>query len=201
MKIKPYICRKMLHMIAISITTVMLMRIDTWIHVVCACLSAIAIIYPLLICFEKYPAYQRFFVEKGPGEIRESAVLLFSMLMILTLIGWGFFNNKYTVLAALLMWGFGDASAALIGIPYGRHKIGRKSLEGTLAMFAVSFVCGSLILFHFTQFSIAKILITVFLSAIVATLTEFFSSSRADTFTVPIMTLLSLQLLEILIKI
>ncbi|MBQ1899795.1 MAG: hypothetical protein II153_02695 [Erysipelotrichaceae bacterium] len=200
MHIKPYAFRKLLHMFAVSITTAMLMRIDTWLHVIYACLTAIVIIYPLLALFEKYPAYKRFFVEKEPGEAKLSMVLLFGMLMVLTLLGWALFNNKYTVLAALLMWGLGDASAALIGIPYGRHRLGRKSLEGTLAMFIVSFLAGYLILTHFTVFSDAKILLTVAISAVIATLTEFFSPSKADTFTVPIVTLLCLQLLEILLK-
>ena len=201
MKMKPYIFRKVLHMIACSITALILMKMKTWTHVIYASLTAIVLIYPLLDHFEKYPAYRRFFVEKGPREVKESLVLLFAMLMIITLIGWGIFDNKYTVLAALLMWGLGDASAALVGIPYGKHKIGRKSLEGTAAMFAVSFFSGLEILSAFTPFSAGKIFLTVFLSALCACLSELFSPSKADTFTVPILTLLCLQLLEMILKI
>jgi len=35
-------------------------------------------------------------------------------------------------------------SAALYGVSFGRIKIGRKSLEGTLAMFSVCFAIGLL---------------------------------------------------------
>lgn len=37
---------------------------------------------------------------------------------------------------------FGDLVAALIGISFGHIKIGKKSLEGTLAMFSVCFFIG-----------------------------------------------------------
>ncbi|MCR4634337.1 MAG: hypothetical protein K5648_09455 [Erysipelotrichaceae bacterium] len=188
-------------MIACSITALILMKMRTWTHVIYASLTAIVLIYPLLDHFEKYPAYRRFFVEKGPGEVKESLVLLFAMLMIITFVGWGIFDNKYTVLAALLMWGLGDASAALVGIPYGKHKIAHKSLEGTAAMFAVCFLAGLGILSAFTDFSMVKILLSVFVSALCASLCELFSPTKADTFTVPILTLLCLQLLEMMIKI
>ena len=37
----------------------------------------------------------------------------------------------------------GDMSAALIGISFGRIKIGKKSLEGTLAMFTTCYLIGA----------------------------------------------------------
>ena len=66
--------------------------------------------------------------------------------MFAALIGvcWGWLGEKYLVIASVLAWGLGDAAAALVGKRFGRHYIqgrlveGRKSLEGTLAMFAVS---------------------------------------------------------------
>ena len=142
MKIKPYVFRKILHMIACAIVVTILMSLQSWTDVLIAAVTAIVIIYPLLYLFERYPAYQRFFVEKGRGEIRMSLVLLFGMLMVMTAIGWGIFDDRHAVLGSLLMWGFGDASAALVGIPYGKHRIGKKSLEGSLAMFVVAFALG-----------------------------------------------------------
>lgn len=46
--------------------------------------------------------------------------------------------------AAILMWGVGDAATALVGIPFGKHKVnfrpvnGKKSWEGSCAMFAAA---------------------------------------------------------------
>ena len=59
---------------------------------------------------------------------------------------------------AVIMWGTGDAAAALIGIPFGKHRgiphtDGKKSLEGTAAMFLVSALCGTLMLMHHTSFA------------------------------------------------
>jgi CDP-diglyceride synthetase len=59
---------------------------------------------------------------------------------------WGWFGEKYLVIASVFAWGLGDAAAALVGKYFGQHYIegrlveGRKSLEGTFAMFVVSFV-------------------------------------------------------------
>jgi len=56
------------------------------------------------------------------------------------------------VLASVLAWGLGDAAAALVGKRFGRHFVrgrlveGCKSLEGTFAMFVVSFISVMIVL-------------------------------------------------------
>eukprot|EP00483_Globobulimina_turgida_P000514 UN00514 len=52
-----------------------------------------------------------------------------------------FFPPRIAICALLFMI-LGDMSAALFGISFGRIKIGRKSLEGTTAMFTVCFFIG-----------------------------------------------------------
>jgi dolichol kinase len=46
-----------------------------------------------------------------------------------------FFNATYVSCVALSLFVIGDAAAALVGISMGRIKIGKKSLEGSLACF------------------------------------------------------------------
>lgn len=56
------------------------------------------------------------------------------------------FFDRDVVIAALAMFFFGDAAAALVGKKFGSWKlVGRKSLQGSVAMFVVSFVVGWLV--------------------------------------------------------
>ncbi|MCA6080145.1 MAG: hypothetical protein LE169_04570 [Endomicrobium sp.] len=53
------------------------------------------------------------------------------------------FPNRYAVIASFLYFAFGDSAAALAGKALGRHKtFAEKSLEGSLACFAVCFTIG-----------------------------------------------------------
>jgi dolichol kinase len=74
--------------------------------------------------------------EHFPGK---AAVLFFvSALIVLFL----FKNQPLIALAALSTQVYGDAAAALIGKPFGRHKIyPKKSVEGTAACLVVAFIC------------------------------------------------------------
>ena len=68
-----------------------------------------------------------------------------------------FFGNLHIAAASILMWGMGDASATLAGIPYGKHEIQTwfavKSWEGTIAMFAAAFLSGVFFLHFFGGFT------------------------------------------------
>ena len=81
------------------------------------------------------------FIEKRPGEIKRSLVLLFTTFAVLTAVGWGLLSKQMITATAILMWGVGDAAAAIVGIPFGGHKVkikladGKKSWEGTISMF------------------------------------------------------------------
>jgi dolichol kinase len=48
-----------------------------------------------------------------------------------------FINHKYISLMVLTIFILGDAIAAIVGLSIGRIKIGKKSLEGSLACFAM----------------------------------------------------------------
>ena len=90
------------------------------------------------------------------------------------------------------MWGAGDAAAALVGIPLGRHKItlpgtdGKKSLEGTAAMFAVSFLAGLPVLLFIQKLPMPRAILCTMLASFAGALTELYSSSELDTVTVPV---------------
>ena len=121
-------------------------------------------------------------------------VLLFVTAALVIAFSWGLLGKEYIALATTLMWGCGDAVAALIGIRFGKHKIqwrfadGKKTWEGSIAMllttFGVGFVClllSSGQAWYWCLFSSA-------ITAPICAFTELVSKEGSDTVTVPLVT-------------
>ena len=94
---------------------------------------------------------------------------------------------KPIAIAALVFIIVGDVLAALIGRKFGRHRFGRKSVEGSLACLVGTLVVASL------APGIA-LPVSVF-GAVVATITEAASSRIDDNISVPIISGLAMTLL------
>ena len=202
LKLPPFVFRKLLHMVAFSCTTLIIIVSKSWLSAsITSCFIAICL-YPVLSLFEENRWYHDFLVQKKMGEIKKSLLMLFFMIAFMTFISWGIFNKPYIAVLSVLMWGTGDAAAALIGIPYGKHKVnikcvdGKKSWEGTLAMIFVSFICGLSVCLLYYQFSI-HIWLKILIGAIIGAITELLSPSEYDTVTVPIVILVILLFLSI----
>lgn len=127
--------------------------------------------------------------------------MLFVMFAAVTIVAWGLFDKRRIACAAILMWGFGDAAAALIGIPFGRHKVigrftdGKKSCEGSLAMFAVSLIIGCLFLVLSHTMPLGSAMLAATAGSLTGATVELFSRSEHDTVTVPVSILIVLLLL------
>ena len=99
------------------------------------------------------------------------------------------------------MWGTGDAAAALIGIPFGNHKIKRpkietkKSWEGTLSMMIVSTVFGAGVLLY-SKYNVINALLCAVLGGLFGAVVEMLSPSEWDTVTVPTVVLIVLLTLS-----
>ncbi|MBR2681916.1 MAG: hypothetical protein IKE22_01450, partial [Atopobiaceae bacterium] len=112
-------------------------------------------------------------------------------------------EDTYVAAASILMWGMGDAVAALVGIPFGKHRIqfepihGRKSWEGSIAMLVVSFLTGTAMLRVYQGFSPDAVMLPVLIASLMGTLVEMFSPSEWDTLTVPIVILSILMILGV----
>ena len=128
---------------------------------------------------------------------------MFLMFAALISVAWGWFVSPHLAAAAILMWGTGDAAAALVGIPWGKHKVrsrftdGKKSWEGSLAMLAVSFLSGVMILLAEQKTALPRALLMAFLGAVLGTATELFSPSEYDTVTVPVVIVIVLLILAL----
>ena len=201
-KVPSYVFRKLLHVVAFTCFAIMTLTAESWQAAALTSVIMAVAIYPLLMLVENEKWYERFFVQKSPGEIKRSLLMLFFMFAAVITVAWGAFENLHIAAASILMWGMGDASAALVGIPYGRHKIKTryaiKSWEGSLAMFAAAFLFGVIVLYFFGGFNTGRTAIAAFPAAVAGTVTELFSPSEWDTVTVPVVILIVLLLLTVI---
>ncbi|MCX7940941.1 MAG: SEC59/DGK1/VTE5 family protein [Endomicrobia bacterium] len=89
-----------------------------------------------------------------------------------------FSDNKNIVTLSLLYLALGDSIAAVVGVAFGKIKLGsrRKSLEGSLAFFLIAFLCG---LFYVKpEYAL--------LAAFIAAAIEFLPLPLDDNFVLPI---------------
>ena len=198
-----FVFRKLLHFVAFTSVSLMILTAGSWqAAALTSVLIAIAL-YPVLAALENASWFGKLFVQKSPGEIKRSLLLLFLMFAALISVAWGWFVSPHLAAAAILMWGTGDAAAALVGIPWGKHKVrsrftdGKKSWEGSLAMLAVSFLSGVMILLAEQKTALPRALLMAFLGAVLGTATELFSPSEYDTVTVPVVIVIVLLILAL----
>ena len=96
------------------------------------------------------------------------------------------------VLASVYAWGIGDGAAALVGKRFGRHYIegkhieGRKSWEGTAAMFLMSFFSVLTVLLLRGGMSLFLCVAVAMVTAAVEAVVELFSLKGNDTVNCPI---------------
>lgn len=149
-----------------------------------------ASIVPALFVVINYISYKKqvFKAMERDGSKNDLGTVYFALsLLILSLIT--FKNVEYSYLGALgiLIMGYGDGFAAVIGVKYGENKFkvlgNEKSLEGSLAMFIFSFIVSIVILYIFNPIHI--ILYSLVL-AIISTFLEAFSPYGLDNLAVPL---------------
>lgn len=114
----------------------------------------------------------------------------------------GFFSAKpYVIAAGILPMAYGDAAASLVGEKFGKRHFtifAKKSLEGSVAMFAVSFVsleAGLLFFSAFYPLSLFSSVIIALAVATVATVAEALTPRGFDNITVPVFSALLFLLL------
>ena len=191
-KVPSFVFRKLLHIFAFSCFTVMLLSAESWQSAALTSVLIAVIVYPLLAMFENEEWYGRLFVQKSQGEIKISLIKLFLMFAAVITVAWGIFDKPQAAATAILMWGVGDAAAALVGIPCGRHKVmfrpvlGKKSWEGTLANFGAAFLIGFALLSIHYKYDPGTALVSTLIGAVVGAGVELISDSEWDTVTVPV---------------
>ncbi len=136
------------------------------------------------------PKINRFFTKLLKGQLRRNEltqpsglVYTFSGAFLTMLL----FKHTDIILTALSYQVFGDAMAALVGIQYGKTKIGKKSLEGSIACFITCLAFGLVFIFDYR---------IAFLGALAATFIELFPFPKPfDNFWLPFLSALTLKYL------
>jgi len=184
--------RKLLHMILLGSLSVWVAVFSSW---QVSALSAVAfalIVYPILSLAERIEGFSKLLTERKGGEIKQSLLIVFAMYAIVVCICWGWLEDKLLTLASIYAWGFGDAAAALIGKRFGKHKLqwkyidGRKSAEGTFAMFAVSFLSVLTVLLVRGGLSPVAYVVIAAVTAAVSAAAELYTPGGMDTITCPL---------------
>lgn len=182
----------MLHFVLLGSLIVWLTAFRTWEQVVLTALSFAILVYPILFLAERIRGYSEFVTERKNGELKKSLLLVFSMFALITAVGWGIFSDKSLSLVSIFAWGFGDAAAALIGKRFGKHPLqgkhieGRKSVEGSAAMFIVSLACVLPMLLIRGGIPVFASVITAVIVCAVSAVVELFSMHGNDTIFCPV---------------
>lgn len=108
-------------------------------------------------------------------------------LFVLAIISFGVLNNPLIGLAGILVMGYGDGLAAIVGrkISSKEYKVGstKKTLVGSATMFIITFIILAIFLIDI-QFWYIKAII----ASIIITIVEAVSVKGTDNLTVPIIT-------------
>ncbi len=199
LKIPRYIFRKLLHIVAFSSVAIMVSAAENWqAAALTSCLFAL-VIYPILRALENCQWYDHLFVQKKKGEIKLSLMVLFFSMAAMIAFAWGLMGTRYIAITTILIWGCGDAAAAICGNRFGKHVIksklsdGKKTWEGTIAMAVTAFVVAFACLMTMAGMPWYLVLVISVIVAPVAAFVELVSKGGWDTLTVPVSVVLLLE--------
>lgn len=184
--------RKLLHGILLGSLLVWVLAFKTWWISVLSVVVFETAVYPILMVAERIKGYSRLLTERKSGELKRSLLIVFTMFAVVLSVCWGWLGDKLLVLASVYAWGFGDAAAALVGKRFGKHPLegkhieGRKSVEGTVAMFLVSLVSVFVILLLRGGLNWLPVLLVAVVTAGVSATVELFSMRGNDTIFCPL---------------
>ena len=191
LRIPREVFRKMLHVAAFTSTPVIMWLAGDWRVATTVLLAFGVVVWPLLAAVEGQPWYDGLFVQRRLHEVRRSLLLMFWGSAALVALCWGAFGRPDVAATSILMWGFGDAAAALVGKRWGRHHTGlpladpAKTWEGSGAMCAVSFAVGTVLLLAFVTAGVAGCAVRAAVAAVVGAYVELITCKGYDTVTVP----------------
>ncbi|WP_353095831.1 hypothetical protein [Tissierella praeacuta] len=149
-----------------------------------------AAIVPGFFVIINYISYKKqiFNAMERDGSKKDLGTVYYALsLLILSLMTFKDKELSYIGALGILIMGYGDGFAAIIGVSLGKHKFkilgNDKSIEGSLVMFIFSFIVSITILYIFNP---VNILLSSFLLALLSTALELFSPLGLDNLTVPL---------------
>ena len=184
--------RKILHFILLGAYIPLVFAFEMWWMAAAFASALMVICFPVLMLAEKLPMFSSFMTERKKGELKNSMVLALGVMVVSISVCWGWFGDRWLVLACVYAWGVGDAFAALVGKRFGRHKIkwkmadSKKSMEGSFAMFVSAFISVTVVLYLRGGMPLAACFGIAAAAAAVCTLTEMSAKNGMDTFVCPL---------------
>lgn len=136
----------------------------------------------------KYPELSEFFSKinnilyraEEQFEIASAMPYAASCLLIV------FVFPKSIAIITVLFLALGDPLAAIVGIKYGKHKIGKnRSLEGSIAFFIISFLICFFVM-KSLHASLAKVLIFSAIGGLIGAVSDFIETRLDDNITIPL---------------
>ena len=189
--IPSHVFRKLLHLAAFTCLVEMMWAAEVWYQASLTALLFAAAVYPILCILENQPWFGGLFVQKEPGEVKKSLLLLFVMDAVLVAVCWGIFDLPWVAATAIRMWGSGDGAAALVGHRFGKHHVSlpladpKKTWEGSGAMVIVSTAVGTVAMLVTTEMPWYRCLLFALAASVPGAYTELISRKGNDTVTVP----------------
>ena len=168
--------------------------VSGWVLILVNCYDSLAwaVIGPVTFIFLNAAfVYSGFSKYLGMGNrTRDNGLIYYPLsILVLVIMMYNGLADERIVISSVLMMGFGDGLAALIGSRFGRHGYsfigGKKSLEGTLTMFAVSLTI-LLVVYPEGPWYVSLLV------AIFATLLENITPLGFDNITVPLISAFAL---------
>lgn len=186
-KVPNELFRKLLHFVLLGSFPFFVFTFESWQAAALTAVVFAVAVYPVLMCMEKLKAYSAFTTERKKGELKTSLLLVFGMFAAVITVCCGWLGDPWLALASVYAWGIGDAFAAIIGKKFGKHKLhwkyidGRKSLEGTAAMFLTSALSVTLILLLRGGLPAAGYAVIPVVTGAVSAAVELYSKNGMDT--------------------
>jgi phytol kinase len=190
------VVRKAQHLAFAMSVFLLLGLFEHWAAAAGASLSLALLAYPVLGWWEGHPSYRRLLTDRDPngGELRRQLLYAQVSFAVLIAVFWGGLGPEWRPLiaAAAMIWGFGDAAAALVGKALGRRRLlhraieGAKTIEGTAAMVAAGAIAAFVTLLFYGGAPWWLSLAAAALVAPFAGIVELFSRKGMDTLTVPL---------------
>lgn len=164
-----------------------------------------ALIPPVLFVAVNYYSHKTNLIKSMERETKNSnlGTVYFPIALILLLcLTWeqGILGGDYKYIGAvgIMILGYGDGFAAIIGENFGRYNYSimgnTKSLEGSITMFLFSFLASAVILVSYLGYDVIYIR-AGFIVAVAATLIEAITPLGMDNITVPVMSAILLHYL------
>lgn len=161
----------------------------------------IALIAPFIFILLNYYSYKTNLIKSMEREGKGNLGTVYFPIALFILVIFSFIvNNPFYGGVGILVLGYGDGLAGLIGSKFGKTKVYHdKTLAGLLTMFIASFVVILLLFMIYTPITGVVVYLFSFVIAITASLVELFTKKGLDNLTVPfVVTLLTYLLVGLI---